>query len=710
MAKETRGDSLAKLGPVAGPVLGVVLAVAFIATAVLTNPISEQESELRASIQRIDQKLESSERTDVEDYDAPLVDSVRESLTVRDADYGRPPATVDRMTNLPIEWFIHVQGPEVDEFTEFDSGNKGYWTEEDFRRTPYFRDSEPDDPRGSFSEWDTDDDGQISRAEYNDPPVDDDIRWDELNKDGNKVLDVDEIGPEQLRKWDRYPYDDEIDRDEFGRRNEPQASRNFGPAANVRTYFDPRTMQFVTSWEAPALENLPEDMSYLIWRHAPETIEDRRRAWRETMGEHVAEERAWETEHFNPWRRNVSEAYAEEHSLMTTTGFRRHFASLEAETWYESVNTNEYRRHVGLPEIPEDVDEAARAQIESESRDRLDEVFRAIQTAEPVPPPEPDEWELVTDAPITGTEYRDSNVEFGVTYTYAVQMGSEAHPPTRVVADETEIFETLEGISEYFVFEHRTPASTPPVRAQNRVSIAYRGGATAASTLALTTWYRHDDEGSVTWYRMRVTGQFEADDDIGAEYSFAQLEERDAVLIDVSGAETAIGNVLGSDIGSVDFSTGFRYEGRAGGEVIMSSRDMGDGVIPTRDDSAPEAPSPIGMENPVEVRALAVRSGGQSAMFELTRWHLAGDGEWLRVVMRREVESGADVGTRAGLSGDVQVFDATGNELTGADLQAYGDEEVDFTVGNFGGLEGRTVIVGDQRFDLFDTLYVEGQD
>ncbi len=44
---------------------------------------------------------------------------------------------------------------------------------------------------------------------------------------------------------------------------------------------------------------------------------------------------------------------------------------------------------------------------------------------------------------------------------------------------------------------------------------------------------------------------------------------------------------------------------------------------------------------------------------------------------------------------------------SGGQLAGYGGEEVDLTAGNYEGLDGRTLKVNGEEFDLFGTLYVD---
>jgi hypothetical protein len=115
------------------------------------------------------------------------------------------------------------------------------------------------------------------------------------------------------------------------------------------------------------------------------------------------------------------------------------------------------------------------------------------------------------------------------------------------------------------------------------------------------------------------------------------------------------------------------------------------------------------MDNPAEVRMLAVGRGGSPATFEISRWHKVGD-DWFRaVLLHRGVAKDSRIGREVDLaspSADVIVYDSSGQRLLDGARARLAGQKVNLTAGNFDGVNGRLAKVGGVEFDFFATLYV----
>ncbi|MCA8947364.1 MAG: hypothetical protein KDB29_14110, partial [Planctomycetes bacterium] len=260
MANEKKPNALAQYGPIGAPLLGVLLAIVFIAIAIVTNELGEGQTQLQTSVEKVRKQLDDPSAGGETDT-IPLPDSVAAAMTPGEANNWNPPAGAGKLLELPIKWVVTMDDAKGDEFDEYDIAPKdGVWTENEFQQTPIW--GQPN-LRGEFKNWDRNSDGQISREEYDDPPRDNREQFDELNTntDGGEFLTEGEITAQQVRDWDRYPYDDKVSFEEFERRYEPREERDLGPVVNVQAKVDPAQMEIIVTWENPAVADLPEDIS-----------------------------------------------------------------------------------------------------------------------------------------------------------------------------------------------------------------------------------------------------------------------------------------------------------------------------------------------------------------------------------------------------------------------------------------------------------------
>ncbi|MCA8918084.1 MAG: hypothetical protein KDB68_01400 [Planctomycetes bacterium] len=652
MANEKKPNALAQYGPIGAPLLGVLLAIVFIAIAIVTNELGEGQTQLQTSVEKVRKQLDDPSAGGETDT-IPLPDSVAAAMTPGEANNWNPPAGAGKLLELPIKWVVTMDDAKGDEFDEYDIAPKdGVWTENEFQQTPIW--GQPN-LRGEFKNWDRNSDGQISREEYDDPPRDNREQFDELNTntDGGEFLTEGEITAQQVRDWDRYPYDDKVSFEEFERRYEPREERDLGPVVNVQAKVDPAQMEIIVTWENPAVADLPEDISFYIVRRAPETVEKRKAEYRRKVQDYNKRLLEWEAR-FDSWWTSPSDANAEKTN--------------------KQVEPNKNKAQKKFQEATDDL--------------------------KPQAPEQAGDWETVTESPITGNEYRDTSFDTDVTYTYAVYMATTKNPKRGVnVGDQN--------AAGYYTWPERTLASGHPVIVTNRIVMSAGGVSGDDVSISLTKWHPVPDaEGNPVWYKVRVTEKISPQDSLGGKYNMMALKDRDVEMFDVSDTALNAAELLPEDT-EIDFTTGFNFVTRAGG-FVLNSREHGDFELPTATRGAITNPTqPSTSDNALEVRCLTVKNGGKEARIELTRWHKVGE-DWLRVVMTVNVGKGKDVGGTINLGSpgnDVKVFDATGKELKSSDLKKFADQTVDLAAGEYEGLKDRNVTVGGTTVDLFGTIF-----
>lgn len=709
MTTENKSNPLAQYGPVGAPALGVVLAIVFIVAAVMTSGVSEKKDELQARISDISRTLQSQDA--VEDIPPPpLTDSVSRSLDPDTRDFDvQTPAGLLRVVNHPIEFDVTMEPPPEDTFAEYDTNKDGYWTEDEWRQSPVF----PDPP---FAEWDRDGDGLISEAEFDEGPRQDERTvFDELDKNGDRALEpgTDDITPEDVEKWDRYPYDGKIDFDEYKLRWEPNPAREFGPVENVEAATDYDAMEIVITWEEPNVGNLADDVTYIIERRAPETVQQRQRDYNRRMRDYRDRLREWEESNFEPWYSQLSSDYKRNNNLRTRTRALEHFKELDFDQWWSSAG-RDYRQDLGIEVPSQDAAPEEANEVNARAKEMArDEVWPQINLTPPTAPAPISEWEVVMTG-VSGTEYRDNTFEMNVTYTYAVRMETDV-PPVKAQVElvNDKPGETLES-NKNFAFHDRTASSGHPVRVQNHISMSYAASSGTESDqtvdLYLETWHKVVDESASppdhTWYRAQVLVRVASDERVGGVFNRAEILAHSGKLLSAAGDELNAGELLPAEV-EVDFDTGFRFVVFQGGNVILSHDTYPQFALP-RESAQERGPkdTPEGKDRPVEVRALTVNTGGRSGHFELTRWHRLDNGDWVRVVARQTVNRDDEIGMTVNLASpgrDVIVYDSAGERISGP----AGTGTVDLTVGTFEGLNGRVLTIAGQEIDLFATLYKE---
>jgi hypothetical protein len=111
-----------------------------------------------------------------------------------------------------------------------------------------------------------------------------------------------------------------------------------------------------------------------------------------------------------------------------------------------------------------------------------------------------------------------------------------------------------------------------------------------------------------------------------------------------------------------------------------------------------------------EIRVQAMGPRGDSAWFEINRWHQVGT-DWYRIEMIRNVKKGAEAGGTVNLAspGEGVTIYKAGERVEGPGLRALGGGSIDMSVGKFEGLgdgrEARMVKLGAEKFDLSGAIY-----
>jgi hypothetical protein len=657
MAQEGKTSSLASLGPVGAPALGVVLAAAFVAAILATGSVSRLTDETRTGAQRINADLARVEATEaLGGADTlPAVGSVSRALQAA----GAPAAmsgSLDRLNSLPMLWDVVALEPPKDEFAEL-AGEKDYLDREDFAKTERAQEG---GRRGEFESWDRNNDGRISREEWDEPLLSFDEEFDELDKDGDGFLtEADGLSPEWIDVRD-LDGSGSVSREEYIRARQQGTITIYeiGPPSGVRAAFDANHMRNVVSWTGAALGAAAPDLAYFIERRAPALKEERGLQYRAALVEHRNRDQAW---------------------------------LARRDRWLDGrePGSEQTRRET----IPFGAQDEAYVAASGEAR--------------PLPPQDPGEWELITLTPVTGTEFHDTAIRHGVSYLYAVRTATRTR-----VARGTPIDQAF--FPPWRVMERVVQQGTP-VFVRNPVRMAMASRAGGGGTINLTTWWgqegtQPDGSRSTEWFRLTVTETVNAPNtQVGDLYRRSDLLSRNAQLARSDGS--AVDNpaaLLPSDV-SVDFRTGFRFVGSPGAVFLLNREGVGDLELSRETREAPAPAAPGGSNGELEVAVLAAT--GRRATFQLARW-VEADGKWYRVELRATADRGATVGRAVSLAGissveGARVLDEEGKVLDAGALRGLQGLNVDLAAGEFAGMSGRTVSVGGRSLDLFGLLYVD---
>lgn len=655
MATETKANPIAQFGPIGAPALGGVLLVVFVSVVYFGGDISGQQSTLEKSISSVNERRNKNTPM-LPPATLPSVTSVIDMTTPDDRAEYSAIAGEAKLANLPVLVKVNVQDRVLNEFEEYDVDPKDErWSEKEFRATPY---PSTTGKTKDFKNWDRDGSKFIERKEYDDPPVEDDERFRQLDKnEDNSLTAPDEISSEDLLAWDEN-FDDKVSLQEFKDRYKPKEWVDLGPVKSVGATVDPEKMEIVITWETPELTTVPPDIAYLIERYSPETVEQRKKDYGKRVARYTKELEAWEKA-FDAWWNSATDAED------------------DGEKKNKDIITDKNKAM------------AAFAQIKPK----------------PVMPAQPTEWEEVTVA--TGNEYRDASFETDATYTYAVRVLT-GKPLKRGVKADGKYGERVQSV--------RVVQPTHPVRVPNRIVMAWDGTAgSSAVNIKLTKWLRYDDGTTMGWYRVTVTESVDSNTNpnLGGEYTANQIKDR-------RGSAFKAGETSPADVptilagGKLDFRTGYRFVTNTGAGAILTHAELGDFELPKGTKPAMPAQAAPGTDATLEVRVLSCNNWGKTSMdatFELTRWHKVGE-KWYRVVMvRKRVKNGADIGATvdfgAGAEG-VTIYDTTGAVLTTAAAKALNGGSVDLNIGKFEGAtsdERATVKVNGETMDLFGTMY-----
>lgn len=674
MANATKGGVLAKSGGILGPVLGAVIGVLLIVGAIMTDEIATRKSEVTNAQRVVDDRLR---RGDVEQQPEALPTPAHVAAALRPRPEPRQelPMLVTSMNELPIAWTVNIAAPEVDVFARYSSDGQT-WTREEFttaRREVGGRIT------GSFEDWDRNRDDAISRQEFDQGPrgnADEEFRKRDL--DGNGRLEAPaEITEQELRDMD-WSQQGWVEIDDYRRfvAEGPAKIYNFGDPADFRVVVDPARMEVRLSWSPPSAENLPPDLKYTIERYAPLTVEARRRQFAQDISEHQRRLSEWDG--------------------------RR-------DRWLDSTAVLNDRGEPDPNGTPDADGRTFRAVVQAVRRDAAYVAWsnaKGEPDPQPVAPRQPTDWEVVNNVPVQETEYVDNTFELGVSYVYAVRAVTES-----ILLKGTPSNDLGGGLQG----SDRVESTSAPVLIRNRISMGLRGVAGDSGTIQLTQWLAvRGAENETSWYQISVITPVDtgANRAVGGNYSMRDLADRSVKMSDVDGREANAADLLAQNA-RVDFTTGFSFLGVPSAGFLLEHPEYGNFELTraTRD-AAAEIPSSDGMENPTEVRLLAVASGARSGTFEVMRWTRVGE-SWYRVVLTaRDVSAGGAVGRQVSLASPgsgVVVYDSAGrqvaaNVLGGADFR---EATVDLGAGTFDGVEGRVAIVGGKRFDLFATLFVD---
>lgn len=656
MATEQNDSALAKFGPIGAPILGVVVAIGVIAGVFLTSGLGEKQDKISLALQNLNSKLDSTGPTQDIGNEIPNAAAVKAAMDQRAPNGWAGAPKSKSMLQLPMLWRLKLPEGTLTEFQKFDKDRNLHWDEYEFAETPY---AKMGGRMGQFKEWDKNGDKLISEAEYKLPPLDDDQVFDGLNKNGGDYLDETEISKDDILKWDwpdaNNEYDGRISRQEFADRDKPKPIRNLAAASDVKVVEDREKMEIVVTWTEPSGADIPEDQSFFIYRLAPETVEKRKAEHRQRVLRYSERLRAWQRARDAWWDEMIDVADPA-----------------------NAGGTIKKRRSTTMP------------------GQNKDSAYEAAGNAMPVVPEEPSDWELVTETPITGSEYRDSTFEGGVTYTYRVHTAT-----TKLLLRGQKPASTIG------TWKLAEPAiqTSQPVMVAVRTWVEYVGSSGDNVNLRLTRWHRVvNDEGDHDgWYRFIIEVQVASDSSVGGKYRMAEMRGFKLKVLNSAGIDANPAELNAKT--EVDFATGWAFRLRSSGKVRLDGNSLGTYELPEESrEPAVNLPSATGKVNPLEVRLLA--SNRTAAAFHLTRWHRAG-GAWYRVELTHTgVAAKGEVGrvVELGKAGsDVKVFDSTGKQVT--DLSKLAGESVDMKAGTYDGMDKRNFKVDGATIDIWGVYY-----
>lgn len=663
-AEDREPGALAKFGPIGAPALGAILMIAFIAIAFMAGDVDTAQTTLVSKATALNSRVESKKNA----MDKPALPDVKETGVAlgpedRERWAGAPESAEAKTIDLPLRWVLEVESPELDEFQKYDEDKSKYWDEDEFRRAS---------KDGEFAEWDKDGDGKISREEFEDPPVGREDRFKELDVNGDGVLTEGEISAEDVETYDRSnPRDGKVTLEEW-LDTTPKAEFDLAAPTVVDVRFDAKKMEIVVTWTEGDMADKAPDLGYIIERYSPETLKERQDAYGALQLKHTQKLRDWKSKFEEWWK---TDAKDEEGNPVTDSDGN-------PQTWKEL-----YPRR----------------------RDAEDIFIKT--TPRPVSPPKPSDWEVVNlDAPINGTEYRDTKFKLDVSYRYAVRAATRETLKPGVSPDKE-----VEGLQ----LSARVEQTAPPIRIRDQVEMAFGGRAGSdAAYIDLKRWHRlktMPDGAETAWVRVKVRLLLDLETnsngvDIGDVYGASALKDLKAEFI-VGGQKTDAGWDLLDSGEKVDFTTDWRLDAIGGDFFVLINREdrslTFDLPADTRKPMAEtEAPT---SDNPLQVSVYASSRSG--AVLHVSRW-VQVENEWYRVLHIADVKKGKNVGATVKLSeiagnDDFKVFTSGNKELSSSDVKDLGDVEVVMEVGEFKGVKGRTLLVGDHVVDLFGVLYLD---
>ncbi|MBX3458723.1 MAG: hypothetical protein KF696_02015 [Planctomycetes bacterium] len=675
MPSEAKQSALSQYGSIIGPVGGVVVAIGLVAAILVTDNVSDAKDALAKQNNRVKASLEATEVNNAPPgLEGPA--QVKPTLEVAKGNPDALPGPADGLLRLPITWDVTLEGVQEDEFEQYDENKDGKWDLNEFRRTPYFLEQPP---VNDFNAWDKNKDGGIDREEYNNRPGDLRKNFDRLKKNADDVLKVEdgEITSQQLREMDENQ-DGQVTFDEYRRwfNEGPVKIFALSSPSSLGVSFDPRAMTVNLSWSGASGGDLPDDLGYIIYRRAPEDADRARVEYGKRVQEYSRLDSAWEGR-MKAW-------------LDAPAKLKAGKPHPEGEA---DPNKKKFRDYVG--------------RSAADQRKAYQEYKVAEGKADPAPvqPSPPEEWNAVNTTPVTGTSHSVQEFELDITYTYAVVAVTQ-----RNLYRGTKYTDVKVGNDTYKASE-RVVQEGHPLRVRARIEMGDMGAGAAegSGVIRLSRWINVSTGDSTNWYRASIRVSVSQGDPVGAEYSLAELRDRNLELVDLTGTAANL-EVLPSDT-RIKFATGYRFEGRGGNASLVRHTRFGDFELSNATRQPATVIPDASGSNPAEVWVVGLTSRARSAHFEISRWHQVGN-EWYLVSLNVKADSGKAVGREVDLSSpgtDVMVYDSSGKEVGAAVLRgdAFKGQRVNLAVGNFEGVTGRVAKVDGKEFDLFATLYVD---
>lgn len=337
------------------------------------------------------------------------------------------------------------------------------------------------------------------------------------------------------------------------------------------------------------------------------------------------------------------------------------------------------------------------------------EDFEKENGPRPVRPPEPSEWELLNDTPVTECKFEDRGFRPDYTYVYAIRATTKEKLKTGTKTDDK--------FADGYHTSDAASMAGRPVVIYNRIEMFW-SARVDQSTVKIKLRKYHAIGGN--WRPVEVIVQIPQGEDVGGLWDVAAMKGRDfpVSVLDAEGKPSAdLLKALEASKDKIDFTTGWTFNRFVGSDIELGEKGGSlRFVLPkeTKDPAKDASTDPAGMANPIAIRLHSASKGGDTARLEITRWKEF-EGRWYRIVAYQDVKKAEAVGFTkeqiAGLKFGEAIFfyDDGGIPLkTDAEANQKGLRDITMETGlTWVGVVGRSLDFGAGKIDIWGVYYVD---